>query len=142
MGKRFNYTVSASLGDNKTVITKYNNPEKLLTDYYEGMVLGEIWGYRIDGLFASDEEATEYTSKINQDFVNARILSDKVDPYYRAGDLKFRDLDNNNVINKGDDTVYDPGDREIIGNETPRYNYSFRLGADWNGFDLGIFFQG
>ncbi len=31
---------------------------------------------------------------------------------------------------------------EIIGNETPRYNYSFRLGADWNGFDLGIFFQG
>ena len=142
MGKRFNYTVSASLGDNKTVITKYNNPEKLLTDYYEGMVLGEIWGYRVDGLFTSDEEATEYTSKINQDFVNARILSDKVDPYYRAGDLKFRDLDNNNVINKGDDTVYDPGDREIIGNETPRYNYSFRLGADWNGFDLGIFFQG
>ena len=142
MGKRFNYTVSASLGDNKTVITKYNNPEKLLTDYYEGMVLGEIWGYRIDGLFASDEEATEYTSKINQDFVNARILSDKVEPYYRAGDLKFRDLDNNNVINKGDDTVYDPGDREIIGNETPRYNYSFRLGADWNGFDLGVFFQG
>ena len=30
---------------------------------------------------------------------------------------------------------------EIIGNETPRYNYSFRLGADWNGFDLGIFFE-
>ena len=86
--------------------------------------------------------STEYTSKINQDFVNARILSDKVEPYYRAGDLKFRDLDNNNVINKGDDTVYDPGDREIIGNETPRYNYSFRLGADWNGFDLGVFFQG
>ncbi len=24
----------------KTVITKYNNPEKLLTDYYEGMVFG------------------------------------------------------------------------------------------------------
>ncbi len=93
------------------------------------------------GCLPQTREATEYTSKINQDFVNARILSDKVDPYYRAGDLKFRDLDNN-VINKGDDTVYDPGDREIIGNETPRYNYSFRLGADWNGFDLGIFFQG
>lgn len=142
MGKRFNYTVSATLGDNLTEITKYNNSEKKLTDYYEGMKLGEIWGYRVDGLFASDEEAAEYTSKINQDFVNARILSDKVEPYYRAGDLKFRDLDGDNIISKGDDTAYDAGDREIIGNETPRYMYSFRLGADWNGIDLGIFFQG
>ena len=142
MGKRFNYTVLATLGDNLTEITKYNNSEKKLTDYYEGMKLGEIWGYRVDGLFASDEEAAEYTSKINQDFVNARILSDKVEPYYRAGDLKFRDLDGDNIISKGDDTAYDAGDREIIGNETPRYMYSFRLGADWNGIDLGIFFQG
>ena len=136
MGKRFNYTVSATLGDNLTEITKYNNSEKKLTDYYEGMKLGEIWGYRVDGLFASDEEAAEYTSKINQDFVNARILSDKVEPYYRAGDLKFRDLDGDNIISKGDDTAYDAGDREIIGNETPRYMYSFRLGADWNGICL------
>ena len=142
MGKRFNYTVSATLGDNKTVFTKFNNPEKNLSNHYEGKVWGEIWGYRVDGLFASDEEAAEYTSKINQDAVNERILTDKVDPYYRAGDLKFRDLDGDNVISKGDDTAYDAGDREIIGNETPRYNYSFRLGADWNGFDLGIFFQG
>ncbi len=69
-------------------------------------------------------------------------MSDKVEPYYRAGDLKFRDLDGDNIISKGDDTAYDAGDREIIGNETPRYMYSFRLGADWNGIDLGIFFQG
>ncbi len=75
--------------------------------------LGEIWGYRIDGLFASDEEATEYTSKNQSRFRKCPYFSsDKVDPYYRAGDLKFRDLDNNNVINKGDDTVYDPGDRD------------------------------
>ncbi len=63
MGKRFNYTVLATLGDNLTEITKYNNSEKKLTDYYEGMKLGEIWGYRVDGLFASDEEAAEYTRK-------------------------------------------------------------------------------
>lgn len=142
MGKRFNYSISATLGDNKTVITKYNNPEKNLTDYYEGKEWGEIWGYRVDGLFATDEEAADYTSRVNQDAVNTRILTDKVEPYYRAGDLKFRDLDGNNIINAGDETADSPGDREIIGNTTPRYSYSFRLGADWNGFDISAFFQG
>ena len=142
MGKRFNYSISATLGDNKTVITKYNNPEKNLTDYYEGMEWGEIWGYRVAGLFATDEEAADYTSRVNQDAVNTRILTDKVDPYYRAGDLKFIDLDGNNIINSGDETADSPGDREVIGNTTPRYSYSFRLGADWNGFDISAFFQG
>ena len=37
---------------------------------------------------------------------------------------------------------YDVGDREVIGNSTPRYEYSFRVDADWKGFDLSIFFQG
>lgn len=35
-----------------------------------------------------------------------------------------------------------PGDRVVIGNTTPRYEYGFRLGADWKGVDFSIFFQG
>ena len=31
---------------------------------------------------------------------------------------------------------------EIIGNSTPRYNYSFDFNASWNGFDINAFFQG
>ena len=38
--------------------------------------------------------------------------------------------------------VFNPGDKKIIGNSTPRYHYGINLGADWKGFDLGIFFQG
>ena len=30
----------------------------------------------------------------------------------------------------------------VIGNTTPRYEYSFRLGADYKGIDFSIFFQG
>ena len=30
----------------------------------------------------------------------------------------------------------------IIGNTTPRYSYSFRIEASWNGFDISAFFQG
>ncbi len=31
---------------------------------------------------------------------------------------------------------------EVIGNKTPRYEYSLRLGADYKGFDVSVFFQG
>jgi len=33
-------------------------------------------------------------------------------------------------------------DKRIIGNSLPRYNYSFRLGFNWMGFDISAFFQG
>jgi hypothetical protein len=36
----------------------------------------------------------------------------------------------------------DYGDLKVIGNTTPRYQYSFRAGADYKGFDASIFIQG
>ncbi len=38
----------------------------------------------------------------------------------------------NGYIDRRQNTVDDPGDRKIIGNEEPRYIYSFTLSADWN----------
>src|SRR5690606_32098867 len=46
------------------------------------------------------------------------------------------------VIDYGSQTVDDHGDMKVIGNSTPRFQYGFRLGADWKGFDLSIFMQG
>ena len=51
------YHVSATIGDYKSTITKFDNPNKLISDYYEGMTLGDMWGYKVGGLFKSDEEA-------------------------------------------------------------------------------------
>ena len=34
------------------------------------------------------------------------------------------------------------GFSEVVGNALPRYEYSFRLGAAWKGFDIDLFFQG
>ncbi len=104
--------------------------------------MGEIWGYHVDGLFKTDKEAAEYQAKINDKAVNGRVYSSKVDGYLRAGDVRFADLNGDNVIGAGAGTVDDPGDKRIIGNTTPRYNYSFRLDASWNGFDVSAFFQG
>ena len=60
----------------------------------------------------------------------------------RAGDLKYRDIDGDNRISTGKNTVDDPGDREIIGNSEPRYNYGINLGFQWCGIDFSVFFQG
>lgn len=141
-GHRFDYGISATLGDYKSKITKFNNPDKLISDYYEGMTLGEIWGYKVEGLFSSDEEAAAYQAKINDKAVNQRVYNSKVDNHLMAGDVKFIDVNGDNVINEGSGTVDDPGDKSVIGNSLPRYSYSFRLDASYRGFDFSAFFQG
>ena len=142
-GKPFQYGVAASLGDYKTVITKYENPTKLLSDHYVGKVLGDIWGYTTDGLFATDEEAAAYAAVVNDKNANKGVYAGAAPTnILMAGDIKFVDVDSNGVINTGANTYDDPGDRKIIGNSKPRYNYSFRGDFNWMGIDLQLFFQG
>lgn len=141
-GKKFGYNVSATIGDYKSTITKYNNPDKLISDYYEGMTMGEIWGYKVAGLFASNEEAAAYQAKIDDKNVNGRVYNSKTENKLMAGDVQFIDVDGDNVISEGSGTVDNPGDKCIIGNTLPRYSYTFRLGANYAGFDFSMFFQG
>jgi hypothetical protein len=61
---------------------------------------------------------------------------------YGPGDVKYKDLDGNGEITWGDKTVDKHGDWSRIGNSTPRYEYNFKIGLDWHGVDLNIFFQG
>ncbi len=143
-GKPFSYGVSVSLGDNVTTITKFDNPDKLLSDHYVGKRLGDLWGYTTAGLFKTDREAAEYQALIDDKAVNNRVYSssDATQAHLMAGDVRFVDLDGNNVINAGDGTLANPGDRRVMGNDRPRYNYSLRGNLNWNGIDFAIFFQG
>ena len=135
-GRPFQYNVGFNFSDYTTVITKYDNPEySFAMDYYEGMRVGDIWGYRTGGLFASDAEAAAYD--VDQSSVNG---GQKDGPL--GGDLKFLDLDGNKIISIGANSVKDPGDREIIGNSEPRFNYGINLGFSWCNFDVSIFIQG
>lgn len=142
--KPFEYGITVTLGDYLTKITKYENPNKVLSSLYEGAVLGEIWGYRVAGLFATDQEAAEYQSRIDDKAVNQRVYGSKGvnENYLRAGDMKFMDLDGDNIISQGSGTVDSPGDQRIIGNSLPRYSYSFRFDLSWNNIDVSAFFQG
>lgn len=140
LNKPFNYSVGFGIGDYKTKITKFDNPTKILTDYYEGKTLGEIWGYAVGGLFATDDEAAKYD--VNQSYLNSDINVSLIDKGVHAGDVKYLDLDGDKVISVGSNTADDPGDRRVIGNSLPRYSYNIRLGGNWNNFDFSVFLQG
>jgi len=136
-GHDFNYSITATYADYLTKITKYKNDMKILGGYYEGMTIGEIWGYKTGGLFQTDEEAAAYTSEVNCNNV-AGGLPDG----WHAGDLKILDLNGDGVINTGLYSADDSGDLAVIGNSEPRFQYGVTLTAHWNGIDFSAFFQG
>jgi len=127
----FSYGARFVLSDYVSTVTKYYNPQNLLSaPYYEGMRLGEIWGFTTVGLFESDEQA----QSVDQSYFSADVL--------RAGDVYYKDLNTDGKINIGTNTVDDPGDKSIIGNSTPRMAYSLALNAAWKGFDVNMLLQG
>ncbi|WP_223816080.1 SusC/RagA family TonB-linked outer membrane protein [Adhaeribacter rhizoryzae] len=132
--KPFNYRVGFNLADNKSKILKYNNPNKFLNDYYEGMKLGEMWGYVTEGFFTSADEIKNHASQ--------SLFLSTARGEYLPGDIKFKDVDGDGKITPGDNTVANPGDRVIIGNRAARYTYGINLGADWSNFFISTFFQG
>lgn len=135
-GSPLNFFVSGTLSDSETVITRFDNPNNSLLDYYQGMTIGELWGYHVDGLFQSAEEIANHA---DQTRVSNRIMAAGG---LQPGDVRYVDLNGDGVVNEGENTVDDPGDRRIIGNTAPHYLYSFNVGASWKGFDLSVFFQG
>ncbi|NTS39796.1 SusC/RagA family TonB-linked outer membrane protein [Flavisolibacter sp. BT320] len=133
--KPISYNVRLMLSDNKSTIDRYNNPDKLLSDYYEGQTLGEIWGYETEGFFI---DAADIASHAKQ---NPQMRASPSNLWY-PGDIKLRDLNKDGLINIGENKVGNSGDRRIIGNSAPRYSFGANLGLEWNNFSFSTFFQG
>jgi hypothetical protein len=129
-----NYGVRFTLSDNQAEILEYNNPNRLLSDYYEGMKVGEIWGYVTEGFFTSAEDIANHA---DQSYFQSTSSRESL-----PGTIKLSDLNGDGVVNPGDNTVDNPGDRIIIGNSSPRYNFGLNLQGGWNGFSLASFLQG
>lgn len=134
-GKPMNIGFNFNLADSRAFITKFENPEGLLTDYYEGYELGQQWGLTTLGFFTSEEDIKNHADQ-------TAVTSYPGMPPTAPGDLKFADLNKDGKVDKGSWTLKDHGDYSIIGNSTSRYTFGFSANADWNGFDLSAFFQG
>ena len=136
------YRIGFNLSDYKSEIIKYddNAATKLLSSYYPGQTLGEIWGYIVDGYYTVDDfvDTSSWQLKEGVTSINGYNV--------RPGDVKFKNLRDDdtstNVITSGDNTFDNPGDRKVIGNTTPRYQYGINLGMNYAGFDLNVILQG
>ena len=166
---RFNNGLGINVRANfDDAISRFYNvtSQRTTGSYYDGSAYGDIWGYETDRLYQMDDFVLDadgkpkliaLTEDMTKYFANgdgkAYQLKDPNGVYqprlentntfnFGPGDVKFKDLNGDGEIDNGDGTVDNPGDRKIIGNTTPRYNYGLRLGADYKGFDFSIFFQG
>ena len=128
-----------NLADYKATITNWDSND-LTNTKYTGKEYGEIWGFETDRYFtAADFNADgTYAAGVAD---QSGLEKDKAFSY-GPGDIKFVDQNGDGVIDWGEGTKDDHGDLVKIGNTTPRFQYSFRLGADWKGIDIDLFFQG
>lgn len=129
----FSYGFTGVLSDYKSTVTKFpNNPTNLNTTNYVGRTIGEIWGLETDGLFQSTDDVASWPN--DQSFVfNGTWL---------PGDVRYVDQNGDNVIDVGDNTLDNPGDRKVIGNSTPRFQFGLSGNASYKGFDASFFIQG
>lgn len=157
-----------TLFDAQSEITGYGNT-KSISDYYVGKKYGEIWGFKVDRLYQWSDFETDGNGNLiwreltEADTSDPRAIGKKsfiLKPgpngekpvyqsyfegssfYFGPGDVKFVDVNGDGKLDKGTQTIDDHGDMVVIGNSNPRYEYGIRLGADFRGFDLSVFFQG
>ncbi|MFC6099676.1 SusC/RagA family TonB-linked outer membrane protein [Olivibacter domesticus] len=132
--KPIHYDLRFTLADSRAFITRFNNPLHLITTYYEGQRVGDIWGFVNDGFFADQQDIDNHA---DQSLIRVSAANTPL-----PGDLKFRDLNGDGVIDQGTNTLDNPGDQRIIGNTESRYQFGFNANFSWNNFFLTSFFQG
>ena len=132
----FQYGVSFNLSDSRTKILKYPNLTGSLSTYYEGQILGDIFGYETIGIAKTDEEMEAHLASLPNGGQNA--LGSK----WAAGDIMYADTNGDGKVSNGSNTIYDMGDLRKIGNSTPRFRTGISLDASWRGFAISMFWQG
>lgn len=131
--------LDVALSDYTSVITKWNNTSKLLSTYYDGYEIGQIWGLTSDRLLQAGDVITNNGKTVNGiDYSKAMGGNFK----FGAGDVHYVDTNGDGAISRGAGTADDHGDLTKIGNSTPRYKYGITLGGKFHGFDISAFFQG
>ncbi len=135
---KVDYGLGFNIYDSRSYITKYKNETGLLEGYRVGMEIGEIWGYITDGFYTAGD--FQENGALKEGVVRINGVTSHV------GDIKYKNLRDDekstNVIDTGDNTADNPGDRKIIGNNRARLQYAMNGYASWRGFGFSFILQG
>ena len=88
-----------------------------------------FYGYQSDGIFQNAGEIASYVWT-NPETGEAKPIQPKAAP----GDVRFKDLNNDGII--------DDNDRTYIGKGTPDWTFGLNLQASWKGIDFSMLIQG
>jgi len=95
-----------------------------VTNSAVGHPIQSFYGWQVEGIFQDATEVSKHAKQVA--LVNGVGTS--------PGDLKFKDVKADGVINNDD--------RVFLGSFIPNFTYSFNLGANYHNFDASVFFQG
>ncbi|SFD55202.1 TonB-linked outer membrane protein, SusC/RagA family [Chitinophaga sp. CF118] len=130
--------VNANMGMNRNEITDIPNPEKIINgdggvtfasmpEFYraqKGYPMGYFYGYKTAGIFQNDNEIATYVGKDGS----------KIQPNAQPGDVRFKDLNGDGVIDSKDETQ--------IGNPYPKFTYGLSVNLGYKGFDFSMALYG
>ena len=98
-----------------------------------GLPLGQFYGYVTDGLFSSQEDILAHAVQIADPSNEGKNLVDKRTGVW-IGDIRFKDLNGDGVINTNDQT--------IIGNPNPDFTIGLNNTFSYKNFDLTLYLTG
>ena len=120
ISKDFTLIVSGNLTTYKNKVLELATKEFAIVQGYNRTVVGEpigsFYGYVVEGIYQSYND--KLSSPVNTEFS------------YGPGDLKYKDINGDGVINTQDKT--------IIGNPSPDFTYGGTITLNYKGFDLGF----
>lgn len=126
---KLNVALRANFTYAKNKIKEYDEPESVKGTYRSitGRSVGTLWGYQAERLYTDDD--------FEGGKLKAGIPTPNLGTTVRPGDIKYRDMN--------DDGVIDASDQGYIGGtSTPRIVYGFGANVQYRNFDLSFFFQG
>lgn len=124
----FNWTTTVNVAYNYNRIIALNNDVPMYFDcniHKIGAPVAAYYGYVTDGIFQSQEEIDHHAIQT--------IGSDKYTST-QPGDIRFKDLNNDGVINEDD--------RTILGVPMPSWTFSMNNRFEFYGVDIEFYLQG
>lgn len=121
----YNYNRVVSLNDTVPMTSGSIGLNYNLALIQAGHPINAFYGFETDGIFQTPEDVENHAVQVSGN-----------DPYNRtsAGDIRFKDLNNDGIINDKD--------RTFLGNPNPSFIFALNNSFAWKGFDLSIFLQG
>ncbi|MEP7317753.1 MAG: SusC/RagA family TonB-linked outer membrane protein, partial [Panacibacter sp.] len=133
------FSFSGNFTTQKNEVIKLNDGVPVGDNIREGYDLGFIYGYKMGGIFQSEQEIDTWLENNSDAYTSIRP---------KPGDVYFVDVQGSpdalkpSAFNNTPDGIINSNDRTYLGKTIPGYYYGFNFNGSYKGFDLSVYFYG